>query len=113
MEGPSRGIGPGAGQQTGPAGKGYAPGLGALMNKILAGGGGKKRSGRTPLEPRAASAPHHLSRWRDEGRSALVLAGIRLGLLDTGRTPVGKRGQYPTWKALAVAVERARRALDS
>lgn len=72
----------------------------------------KKQRGRDPLAPQRAPA-HHLSRWRDEGRAELVLAAIRLGVLQTGREPVGRRGQYPSWKALVIAVERARKALDS
>lgn len=98
------------------AASGFGPGLGALMRTKLASafvGRGKKQSGRTPMEPKRAPA-HHLHRWRDEGRSQLVLAGIRLGLLDSSRPAVGPRfgpfaGQFRTWKALAVAVERARR----
>lgn len=91
------------------AGSGFAPGLGVLMSKLLASrGSGKKRSGSTPLEPKKAPA-HHLNRWRDEGRAELVLAGIRLGVLETGRPPVGRGGQYSTWKQLAMNVEYARR----
>lgn len=101
-------------EKTGP---GWAPGANLVMAKIkdmLVGGGkGKKLSGRTPREPRRAPA-HHLNRWRDEGRQALVLEAIRLGVLDPSRPAIGPRfgfaaGQFRTWKTLAVAVERARR----
>lgn len=98
--------------------RGFAPGANAVfaaMKGLVTGGGiGKKTSTRTPMEPRRAPS-HHLNRWRDEGRTNLVLAGIRLGVLATDRPPIGRigRGQFRTWKSLAVAVENARRALDS
>lgn len=100
---------------------GFDPGgLRMRLAQLFAGGGrggGKKQSGRTPMEPRRAPA-HHLNRWRDEGRQALILEAIRLGVVDQDRPAVGPRrawprAQFSTWKTLAVAVERARKALDS
>ena len=95
---------------------GFAPGLGVLLRQKLAAGfvgRGKKQSGRTPMEPKRQPS-HHLNRWRDEGRQALVLAALRLDVLpDTARPPVGRGGYYRTWKALAVAVEGARKARES
>lgn len=97
-----------------PAAPGWMPGATPIMKKIMGiltgnRGRGKKTSTRTPLEPKRAPA-HHLHRWRDEGRANLVLAGIRLGVLDSTTPPVGPigRGQFRTWKTLAVAVERER-----
>jgi hypothetical protein len=116
MEGPDRGVGPGAGQQEAPVGRGFAPGLGYMLSKFLTtrpAGSGKKQAGRTPLEPKR-QPQHHLNRWRDEGRQALVLEALRLDVLpDTARPPIGRGGYYRTWKALAVAVESARKARES
>lgn len=96
---------------------GYMPGVAPVARQLFdflhgVRGGGKKSSTRTPMEPKKAPA-HHLNRWRDEGRANLVLEGIRLGVLNSSKQPVGRWAQYRTWKALAVAIERARRALDS
>jgi hypothetical protein len=91
---------------------GHAVGIVGRLMAAARGGSGKKQSGRTPLEPKRTPA-HHLNRWRDEGRANLVLEGIRLGILDSSRQPVGRWAQFRTWKTLAIAVERARRGLDS
>jgi hypothetical protein len=101
------------------AGSGWAPGMNPITQKILGlltggAGSGKKKSGRTPMEPKRTPA-HHLNRWRDEGRQRLMLEAYRLGVADSSRPVFGPRwrAQYRSWKALAVAVERARQARES
>lgn len=98
-------------------GAGWAPGLGPFMQKLLHGitrsGRGKKSSTRTPQPPAPKKAPHWVNRQRELSRADLLIEGIRLGVLDSSRPPIGtwrQGGQFRTWQALTAAVERARKA---
>jgi hypothetical protein len=78
---------------------------------------GQRRSGgqgtyATPSTQGRTGRPTHVSVWRTETDQRLVLDAIRLGVVRTGlgRQPWGPKGQYPTRKALFVAVERAKQA---
>lgn len=82
-----------------------------LMNigRRRAGGQGTHAS---PTTEGRTGRPAHVSVWRTTTDQRLVLDAIRMGVVRTGlgRIPWGPKGQYPTRKALFMAVERAKQA---